>query len=68
MAMPRPLKAIRARTVNAADLLGWSDRLGTFEPGKFADIVAVHGDPVSDASVLENERFVMKDGEVIKNQ
>jgi imidazolonepropionase-like amidohydrolase len=67
MGLP-PLKAIQAATVNAADLLGWSDRVGTLEPGKFADIVAVQGDPVSDVSVLENVRFVMKGGEVIKNQ
>ena len=67
MGLP-PLKAIQAATVNAADLLGWSDRVGTLEPGKFADIVAVQGDPVSDVTVLENVRFVMKGGEVIKNQ
>jgi imidazolonepropionase-like amidohydrolase len=67
MGLP-PLKAIQAATVNAADLLGWSDRVGTLEPGKFADIVAVQGDPVGDVSVLENVRFVMKGGEVIKNQ
>jgi imidazolonepropionase-like amidohydrolase len=67
MGLP-PLKAIQAATVNAADLLGWSDRVGTLEPGKFADIVAVQGDPASDVSVLENVRFVMKGGEVIKNQ
>lgn len=67
MGLP-PLKAIQSATVNAADLLGWSDRVGTLEPGKFADIVAVQGDPVSDVSVLETVRFVMKGGEVIKNQ
>jgi len=67
MGLP-PLQAIQAGTVNAADLLGWSDRVGTIEPGKFADIVAVQGDPMADVSVLENVRFVMKGGEVIKNQ
>jgi imidazolonepropionase-like amidohydrolase len=67
MGLP-PLVAIQAATVNAADLIGWSDRVGTLEPGKFADIVAVQGDPVADVSVLENVRFVMKGGEVIKNQ
>jgi imidazolonepropionase-like amidohydrolase len=67
MGLP-PLKAIQAATVNAADLLGWSDRVGTLEPGKFADIVAVQGDPVSNVSALENVRFVMKGGEVVKNQ
>jgi imidazolonepropionase-like amidohydrolase len=63
-----PLAAIQAATVNAADLLGWSDRVGTLEPGKFADIVALDGDPVADVSTLEHIRFVMKGGEIIKNQ
>jgi len=67
MGLP-PLVAIQAATVNAADLLGWSDRVGTLEPGKFADIVAVNGDPVADVSTLEHIRFVMKGGEIIKNQ
>src|SRR6202162_73506 len=61
-----PLGSIQAATVNAADLLGWSDRVGTLEAGKFADIIAVDGDPVADVRVLENVRFVMKGGEVIK--
>src|ERR1700677_536148 len=63
-----PLQSIQAATVNAADLIGWSDRVGTLEPGKFADIVAVQGDPLADVHVLENVHFVMKGGEVIKNQ
>src|SRR5271156_3020647 len=63
-----PLQSIQAATVNAADLLGWSDRVGTLEPGKYADIVAVQGDPLADVRVLENVHFVMKGGEVIKNQ
>jgi imidazolonepropionase-like amidohydrolase len=63
-----PLQSIQAATVNAADLIGWSDRVGTLETGKFADIVAVQGDPLADVRVLENVRFVMKGGEVIKNQ
>ncbi len=63
-----PLQSIQAGTVNAADLLGWSDRVGTIEPGKYADLVAVEGDPVADVHLLENVRFVMKGGEVIKNQ
>ena len=61
-----PLQSIQAATVNAADLLGWSDRIGTLEAGKFADIIAMDGDPVADVRVLENVRFVMKGGEVIK--
>ncbi|MGH9746013.1 MAG: amidohydrolase family protein [Candidatus Acidiferrales bacterium] len=67
MGLP-PLVAIQAATVNAADLLGWSDRVGTIEPGKFADLVAVDGDPIADVSTLEHVRFVMKGGEVVKNQ
>ena len=67
MGLP-PLVAIQAATVNAADLLGWSDRVGTLEPGKFGDLVAVDGDPVADVTTLEHVRFVMKGGEVIRNQ
>jgi imidazolonepropionase-like amidohydrolase len=61
-----PLQSIQAGTVNAADLLGWSDRVGTLEPGKFADIVAVEGDPIANVHVLENVSFVMKGGQVVK--
>jgi imidazolonepropionase-like amidohydrolase len=63
-----PLQSIQSATVNAADLIGWTDRVGTVEPGKFADIIAVQGDPLADVHVLENVHFVMKGGEVIKNQ
>jgi imidazolonepropionase-like amidohydrolase len=63
-----PLQAIQTATVNDADLLGWSDKIGTIEPGKFADIIAVDGDPLADVTTLERVKFVMKGGEVIKNQ
>ncbi|MGA6957722.1 MAG: amidohydrolase family protein [Candidatus Acidiferrales bacterium] len=63
-----PLQSIQAATVNAADLIGWTDRVGAIEPGKFADIIAVQGDPLADVHVLENVHFVMKGGEVIKSQ
>jgi len=58
---------IRAVTVNAADMLGWGDRIGAIEPGKLADMIAVAGDPVADTSELERVRFVMKDGRTIRN-
>ena len=61
------LDVLRAVTVNAAEMLGWSDRIGTIEPGKFADLVAVAGDPIADLSELERMRFVMKDGRVVRN-
>ncbi len=62
-----PLQAIQASTVNDADLLGWSDKVGTIEQGKWADIVAVDGDPLADVTTLERVKFVMKGGEVVKN-
>ncbi len=63
-----PLQAIQAATLNAADLLGWSGKVGTLEPGAWADIVAVEGDPTKDVTTLERVRFVMKGGEVVKNE
>jgi len=62
-----PLQAIQASTVNAADLLGWSGKVGTLEPGAWADIVAVDGDPLKDVTTLERVKFVMKGGAVVKN-
>ncbi len=63
-----PLQAIQSATINDADLLGWSDKIGTIEPGKWADIIAVDGDPLADVTALERVKFVMKGGEVVKNQ
>jgi len=63
-----PLEAIRTATATPAEMLGWSDRIGTIEPGKLADIVAVSGDPLADITELENVRFVMKEGVVYKNE
>jgi len=62
-----PIQTIQAATVNAADLLGWADRVGAIEPGKYADIIAVAGDPLQDVTVLERVGFVMKGGHVAKN-
>jgi imidazolonepropionase-like amidohydrolase len=62
-----PLDILRAVTTNAAEMLGWQDRVGAVEPGKFADLVAVAGDPIADIGELERVRFVMKDGQVVRN-
>jgi imidazolonepropionase-like amidohydrolase len=62
-----PLEAIRAVTTNAAEMLGWQDRVGAIEPGKFADMIAVSRDPIADITELERVRFVMKNGEVVRN-
>jgi len=62
------LDVIRAITSNAAEMLGWQDRVGAIEPEKFADLVAVAGDPLADISELERVRFVMKDGQVVRNE
>ena len=61
-----PMQAIQAATTNAADLLGHADMLGSIKPGKYADLIAVSGDPLADISVLENVQFVMKEGKVYK--
>jgi imidazolonepropionase-like amidohydrolase len=61
-----PMQAIQAATINAADLLGEKERLGSVTAGKFADIIAVEGNPLQDVTLLENIKFVMKDGVVYK--
>jgi imidazolonepropionase-like amidohydrolase len=63
-----PLAAIQTATINDADLLGWSDKVGALEPGKWADVIAVDGDPLKDVTTLEHVRFVMKGGQVVKNE
>jgi imidazolonepropionase-like amidohydrolase len=62
-----PMQAIQSATVSGADLLGWQSRVGSVSAGKFADIIAVAGDPLKDITVLENVAFVMKGGVVYKN-
>lgn len=61
------LEAIRAATTNAAELIGWADRVGALEPGRFADVIAVAGDPLADLEQLQRVVFVMKGGEVIND-
>lgn len=63
-----PVQALQAGTANAAELMGWSDRIGAVRPGMFADIVAIQGDPIADVHLLEHVQFVMKDGVVYKNE
>jgi imidazolonepropionase-like amidohydrolase len=63
-----PLAAIQTATLNAADLLGPKFNVGTLETGKFADVVAVDGDPTKDVTLLEHVKFVMKGGRVYKNE
>ena len=63
-----PAEAIKAATVNAADLLGLSNEIGTIEPGKSADIIAVAGDPLADVRVLKTVAFVMARGDVVKDE
>jgi imidazolonepropionase-like amidohydrolase len=62
-----PLAALRSATVDAAELMGWSDRIGRIESGWYADLVAVAGNPLDDVSLLEDVRFVMKGGEVVRD-
>jgi imidazolonepropionase-like amidohydrolase len=62
------VEALQAATIHAADLLRMSDEIGSIEAGKFADIIAVSGDPTTDIGAMENVVFVMKEGEIIKQQ
>jgi imidazolonepropionase-like amidohydrolase len=64
----KPIEAIQAATINAADLLGWSANVGALVTGHFADIIAVSGDPLTDVRVLEAVKFVMKGGTVVRNE
>ncbi len=61
-----PMEAIQSATLVSAELLGWEDRVGSLQPGRFADLIAVERDPLDDVTVLEDISFVMKGGEVVK--
>jgi imidazolonepropionase-like amidohydrolase len=63
----KPIDTIQAATIQAADLIGWPDKVGAIETGHFADIIAVNGDPTADVRVLESVRVVMKGGTIIRN-
>jgi imidazolonepropionase-like amidohydrolase len=63
-----PLAGIQTGTINAADLMGWTDKVGTIEPGKWADIIAIDGDPLKDVKILQHVPFVMKAGVVYKDE
>jgi imidazolonepropionase-like amidohydrolase len=63
-----PMQAIQSATINAADLLGWKDKTGSLAKEKWADIIAVDGDPLADITVLEHVKFVMKSGVVYKHE
>jgi imidazolonepropionase-like amidohydrolase len=62
-----PARAIQAGTINNAEVMGWADRVGSIEKGKFADLVAVSGDPLADITELQRVKFVMKGGKVIRS-
>jgi imidazolonepropionase-like amidohydrolase len=63
-----PLAALQTATINAADLMGWKDRTGALEAGKWADLIAVQGDPLADVRILQHVPFVMKAGAVAKDE
>jgi imidazolonepropionase-like amidohydrolase len=63
-----PLQGIQTGTLNAADLMGWTDKVGSIEPGKWADVIAVSSDPLKDVRVLQHVGFVMKSGIVYKDE
>ena len=62
-----PTRAIQSGTMINAEALGWQDRIGSIEKGKFADLIAVAGDPLADITELQRVKFVMKGGKIIRN-
>jgi imidazolonepropionase-like amidohydrolase len=63
-----PLEALKTTTLNAADLMGWTDKVGSLEAGKWADVIAVSGDPLKDIKTLQHVSFVMKGGVIYKDE
>jgi imidazolonepropionase-like amidohydrolase len=63
-----PVRAIQSATIVNAEILGWQDEIGSIDKGKYADIVAVSGDPLADISELQRVKFVMKGGKIIRNE
>jgi imidazolonepropionase-like amidohydrolase len=61
-----PMRAMQTATIHASKLLGWDDRVGAIEPGKYADLIAVDGDPTKDVTELERVKWVMKGGVIVK--
>jgi len=62
-----PLEVVRAATLNAAELMGWQDDVGSVETGKYADLVAVDGNPLADIAILQHVEFVMKGGTIVRD-
>jgi imidazolonepropionase-like amidohydrolase len=63
-----PARAIQAGTTINAEVLGWQDRIGSIDQGKFADLIAVAGDPLADITELQRVKFVMKGGKIVKDE
>jgi imidazolonepropionase-like amidohydrolase len=63
-----PAQAIQAATRTNAEALGWQDRVGSLDKGKFADLIAVTNDPLADIAELQRVKFVMKGGAIVKNE
>jgi imidazolonepropionase-like amidohydrolase len=63
-----PLAALQTATLNAADLMGWNDKVGSLDAGKWADVIAVKGDPLADIRILQHVPFVMKAGVIYKDE
>ena len=63
-----PARAIQSGTIINAEAMGWSDRVGSIDKGKYADLIADAGDPLADITELQRVKFVMKGGRVIRNE